>query len=152
MPIEWKLKEFDDLTPRELYAILQLRIEVFVVEQNCPFQDADDKDQASFHLLGEEGGRLVAYTRLVPRGVAYPDYPSIGRVVTSPSVRRSGAGRELMARSIDECYRLFGRQPIKIGAQCYLDRFYRSFGFEPIGEVYLEDGIEHIHMIKQVSS
>ncbi|HEY0066649.1 MAG TPA: GNAT family N-acetyltransferase [Flavisolibacter sp.] len=148
MQIQWILKRFDELTPYQLYAILQLRNEVFVVEQNCVFQDADDKDQPSWHLMGFDENRLVAYTRLVPPGVAYEE-PSIGRVVTSPSVRRFGAGRQLMQHSIDAVYKLFGDEPIKIGAQLYLKKFYESFGFEQAGEQYIEDNIPHIYMLKQ---
>ena len=147
MQIQWHLKKFELLTPYQLYSILQLRNEVFVVEQNCVFQDADDKDQNSYHLMGFDNDRLVAYTRLVPPGEIYPE-ASVGRVVTSPKVRKSGAGRELMKQSIDEVYNLFGIRPIKIGAQLYLKKFYESLGFQQIGEVYLEEGIEHIYMIK----
>jgi ElaA protein len=147
MQIHWILKKFEDLTPYELYAILQLRNEVFVVEQNCVFQDADDKDQDSCHLMGFADNKLAAYTRLLPPGIGYTE-ASIGRVVTSPSVRRSGAGRELMKKSIDTCRDLFGNGPIKIGAQRYLRSFYESFGFRQISDVYLEDGIEHIYMRK----
>jgi ElaA protein len=148
MQLQWILKRFDELTPYQLYAILQLRNEVFVVEQNCVFQDADDKDQASWHLMGFDENKLVAYTRLVPPGIAYEE-PSIGRVVTSPSVRRFGAGRLLMQHSIDAVYNLFGHAPIKIGAQLYLKKFYESFGFEQVGEQYIEDNIPHIYMLKQ---
>ena len=148
MNIQWKLKAFDDLTPHELYAILQLRNEVFVVEQNCVFQDADDKDQASFHLSGYDQNKLVAYTRLVPAGIAY-DEPSIGRVITSPAARGTGAGKVLMQVSIEKTYELFGIEPIKIGAQLYLKKFYEGFGFQQISEPYLEDGIPHIYMLKQ---
>jgi ElaA protein len=142
------LKKFDDLSPRQVYAILQLRNEVFVVEQNCVFQDADDKDQNSYHLMGFDNNKLVAYTRLVPAGEIY-ELPSIGRVVTSPSARGTGAGRELMRESIAAVENLFGIQPIKIGAQLYLRKFYESFGFQQASDVYLEDGIEHIYMIRQ---
>ncbi|GAA4733217.1 GNAT family N-acetyltransferase [Flavisolibacter ginsenosidimutans] len=145
MQIHWILKKFEELTPHQLYAALQLRNEVFVVEQNCVFQDADDKDQASYHLLGCINDKLIAYTRLVPPGVIY-DEPSIGRVVTSPSVRGSGAGKMLMQESINKVYDLFGGKPIKIGAQLYLKKFYEGFGFSQISEAYLEDGIPHIYM------
>jgi ElaA protein len=148
MQIQWLLKKFDELKPDQLYAILQLRNEVFVVEQNCVFQDADDKDQDSYHLMGFHNNKLVAYTRLVPAGVFY-EQASIGRVVTSPSVRRSGAGKLLMQQSIDTLYQLFGKVPIKIGAQYYLRKFYESFGFVQISDIYLEDGIEHIYMLKE---
>lgn len=150
MQLHWLLKRFDELTPYQLYAILQLRNEVFVVEQNCVFQDADDKDQNSYHLMGFLDNKLVAYTRLVPAGVSY-EQASIGRVVTSPSVRRSGAGKLLMQQSINSLYSLFGKVPIKIGAQLYLQHFYESFGFERISDIYLEDGIEHIYMLKAAS-
>lgn len=148
MQINWLLIKFEELTPYQLYAVLQLRNEVFVVEQNCVFQDADDKDQQSYHLMGFDGATLVAYTRLVPAGVSYTE-ASIGRVVTAPSVRRLGAGRQLMQQSIEALYNLFGHVPIKIGAQLYLKSFYESFGFMQISEIYLEDGIKHIHMLKK---
>ena len=149
--IEWRLKKFDDLAPIELYAILRLRNEVFVVEQNCVFQDADDKDQGSYHYMGFIGNDLAAYTRLVPPGYIYNE-ASIGRVVSSPAYRRTGIGKELMMNSIDECYRLFGKGPIKIGAQLYLKKFYASFGFRQVSDIYLEDGIEHIYMLLETSA
>lgn len=133
--------------PRQLYAILQLRNAVFVVEQACVFQDADDKDQGSYHLMGFDGDTLVAYTRLLPPGLGY-EQMSIGRVVTAPTARRFGAGKELMKRSIETLYALFGNGSIKIGAQLYLKRFYESFGFYQVGASYLEDGIAHIYMCK----
>jgi ElaA protein len=142
------LKKFEELTPYELYAILQLRNAVFVVEQACVFQDADDKDQGSYHFMGFADGFLVAYTRLLPPGLGY-EYASIGRVVTAPAVRRYGIGKKLMQQSIEAVYKLFGTGPIKIGAQLYLKKFYESFGFMQIGEPYLEDGIKHIYMLKQ---
>lgn len=144
--LRWDLKKFEELNVNELYAILRLRSEVFVVEQNCVFLDMDDKDQLSYHLLGWNDALLMAYTRLVPPGVAY-NLPSIGRVVTSPAARGNGLGKLLMKKSIDETIRLFGHTSIKIGAQVYLKKFYASLGFEPAGDVYLEDGIEHITMI-----
>src|SRR3712207_3300183 len=113
MQIEWRLKKFENLTPYELYAILQLRIEAFVVEQHCVFQDADDKDQESNHLMGWNENKLVAYIRLVPTGHIY-EQASIGRVVTSTTVRRYGAGKQLMQESINAVYQLFGNGPIKI--------------------------------------
>jgi ElaA protein len=148
MQMEWHLKHFKELSADELYNVLQLRNEVFVVEQDCVFQDADDKDRNCYHLMGISNNKLVAYTRLVPPGLIYNE-ASIGRVVTSPSARGSGAGKELMEKSIHHLYILFGHQPIKIGAQLYLKKFYESFGFVQSGEVYLEDGIRHIHMLKK---
>jgi ElaA protein len=149
MKTSWILKPFAELTPHELYAIIRLRNAVFVVEQNCVFQDADDKDQDSWHLMGWQGELLAAYSRLVPPGLAYPE-PSIGRVVSDPSVRGTGAGRLLMEESIRECLQLFGEGPIRIGAQRYLEAFYTSLGFRTEGEPYLEDGIPHIYMVRQV--
>ncbi len=147
MDIQWSLKKFEALTALEVYAILQLRNEVFVVEQNCVFQDADDKDQDSYHLMGFNQNKLMAYTRIVPPGVMY-EQASIGRVVTSPSVRRHGAGKILMQQSIQSVYELYDKVSIKIGAQLYLKAFYEAFGFEQISDIYLEDGIEHIFMLK----
>ncbi len=147
MQIQWICKYFNDLLVTELYAIIRLRNEVFVVEQNCVFQDADNKDQQCFHVMGFINNELVAYTRLLDKGIAY-NYASIGRVVTNPNYRNKGAGKLLMQQSIEQCYTLFGKQPIKIGAQLYLKKFYESFGFEQSSNVYDEDGIDHIEMIK----
>jgi ElaA protein len=150
MNITWYHKHFTELNTTELYQILQLRNEVFIVEQNCPFQDLDDKDFKSFHLIGfdEDSRKILAYTRIVPAGVSYEE-ASIGRVVTSPQARGGGIGRELMLKSIKLLEELFSNVPIKIGAQYYLKKFYESLGFQQVGEIYLEDGIEHILMIKQ---
>lgn len=148
MELNWQIKKFDELTPHDLYAIMWLRNEVFVVEQNCVFQDADYKDQQSWHLTGWDNKRkLMAYCRLLPPGISYTE-PSIGRVVTNPAVRKEGAGKELMFTAIQHCNQLFGEQAIKIGAQLYLHQFYSSLGFDQTSEVYLEDGIEHIEMIR----
>ena len=142
----WTDKKFNDLEPRELYAILQLRSEVFVVEQNCVFQDMDNKDQVSHHLMGWQGDKLVAYSRIVPAGISYVEF-SIGRIVSSPAVRGQGIGRVLVNKSIQLAYSLHGKGVIRIGAQYYLRGFYESFGFCKAGEIYLEDGIEHIEML-----
>jgi ElaA protein len=147
--MHWICKKFDELNPHELYAILQLRNIVFAVEQTCIYPDMDDKDQFSFHLMGWENEKLCAYTRLVPKGISYADYQSIGRVVTAPFARGKGAGRELMLQSIARSIELFGNNPIKIGAQLYLKKFYESLGFDQTSDTYLEDGIEHIEMILQ---
>src|SRR5512138_1543819 len=100
--INWEIKKFQELTLEQLYAILKLRSEVFVVEQNCVYHDPDGKDQYAWHLMGTEDGELIAYTRIFPASITY-DEPSIGRVVTSPSKRKGGLGRELMERSIEQC-------------------------------------------------
>ena len=146
MNIEWRCKTFNDLSPLEMYKILQLRSEVFVVEQNCVFLDMDNKDEGSLHFAGYINDDIAAYTRLLPPGYIYEDM-SIGRVVTSPKYRSKGLGKELMQRSINECYLHFGKGPVKIGAQYYLLKFYTSLGFKVAGDIYLEDGIEHVYMI-----
>jgi len=149
--LQWTCKKFEALTPYELYACLRLRSEVFVVEQTCVFLDMDNHDQQCHHLMGMQGNQLVAYTRLVPPGIIYTE-ASIGRVVSSPLVRGSGAGRQLMQGSIEKVYELFGKGVIKIGAQLYLKKFYESFGFVQTGDMYLEDGIEHIYMLKAATA
>ncbi len=148
MQLKWVLKNFDELTTIELYSILQLRNEVFVVEQNCPYQDADNKDQQSYHFCGWDGTILVAYTRIIPPGIAFTE-SSIGRVVSSPQFRKTGAGRLLMQKSIDTIFTQFNWPVIKIGAQVYLEQFYKSLGFvETIPQKhYLEDGIPHMEML-----
>jgi ElaA protein len=142
----WICKAFDELTAAELYAILRLRSEVFVVEQNCVFLDMDDKDQYCHHLIGRRGDVLAGYSRIVPAGISYVE-SSIGRIVTSPVLRGHGIGRELIPQSVHTLYTLYGKQPIRIGAQYYLLTFYESFGFVQKGEIYLEDGIEHVQML-----
>ena len=151
MNITWYHKHFKELNTTELYQILQLRNEVFIVEQNCPFQDLDDKDFKCYHLIGfdTDSQKVLAYTRIVPAGVSYED-ASIGRVVTSPLARKEGIGKELMKKSIELLEELYGGVSIKIGAQLYLKKFYESFGFRQVEKVYLEDGIEHILMIKKL--
>ncbi|NLR61731.1 GNAT family N-acetyltransferase [Chitinophaga polysaccharea] len=148
--MNWKIKSFEELSTTELYAILRLRSEVFVVEQNCAYQDLDNTDQLALHLMGtDDTGRLLAYTRLFQPGIKYQE-ASIGRVITSPLARGTGAGRELMERSIAAVQQQFGVVPIKIGAQQYLQRFYTSLGFEQTSDTYLEDGIPHIEMVRSV--
>lgn len=149
MNITWYHKHFKYLSTTELYQILQLRNEVFIVEQNCPFQDLDDKDFKCHHLLGfdTDSQKVMAYTRIVPAGVSFEE-ASIGRVVTSPLARGGGIGKQLMKKSIALLEELYGGVSIRIGAQLYLKRYYESFGFQQVEEVYLEDGIEHIIMIR----
>lgn len=142
----WQLKSFDELTNQELYKILQLRTAVFVVEQHCIFQDMDDKDEVSEHLYASYNMNIVACSRIVPPGISYQEL-SIGRIVSAPEHRGLGIGKELLKRSIEAAYLTYGKQPIKIGAQFYLKQFYELFGFIQQSEIYLEDGIEHIHMI-----
>lgn len=138
---------FEELSLQQLYEILALRQAVFVVEQHCPYLDTDGNDQQAYHLLGtNEEGALLTYVRLLPRGISYPDYASIGRVVTAPSARGQGYGRPLMQKAIAELRRLFPDQGCKLSAQSHLVEYYQSIGFEPQGEGYLEDGIPHIAM------
>lgn len=144
--LNWTYKSFDELSPLELYRILQLRSRVFVVEQDCVYLDTDDKDQRSFHYCGWDGDVLVAYVRILPPGLAYENRSSIGRVVSNPDYRGTGAGRLLMKQAIEKTFAAFPGYDIKIGAQLYLFEFYRSLGFEKSGPEYLEDGIPHIEM------
>ena len=148
MSIHFQIKVFDSLSLQELYQIMVLRQEVFVVEQDCPYLDADGKDEVSLHVVGYHDNRLVAYSRIVPKGISYEKYASIGRVVTHPSVRGKGVGKLLMKQSIQACQKAFGNHiKIKISAQSHLTGFYDEFGFKTVGEGYLEDGIPHIGMI-----
>ncbi|MBS7254071.1 GNAT family N-acetyltransferase [Flavobacterium branchiicola] len=147
MTFSHTIKSFDELTNHELYNMLRLRTEVFVVEQNCPYQDLDNKDQKSFHLLYYVDNQLSGVTRLVPSGLSY-DEISIGRVVIAPSHRGLGLGKKLMEASISGCEKKFGNAPIRISAQYHLSNFYQSLGFIEQGEVYDEDGIPHIEMLR----
>ena|ERR1700748_609908 len=149
--IHWTYKPFGALTPVELYQLLRLRSEVFVVEQNCVFLDMDNKDIYCDHLMGWEGENLLGYSRIVPAGISYEE-SSIGRIVSSPAARGRGVGRELLVKSIQTVYDLHGRRDIRIGAQFYLLNFYGSFGFVQTGEIYLEDGIEHVEMLLSIKS
>jgi ElaA protein len=146
--LRWVTKTFNELNANELYALLRLRSEVFVVEQNCIFLDMDNNDQKAYHTIGFIGEEVVATTRLFDKNIMYDGYQSIGRVVGSPKHRGLGIGKALMQYSIQECERLFGKGPIKIGAQLYLKKFYNEQGFEQSGDVYLEDEIDHIPMIR----
>lgn len=146
MQLNWVYKTFDELDTKELYAILQLRSEVFIVEQNCVYLDVDGKDLKSTHLMAWDGGNLAAYTRLVPAGVSFAE-ASIGRVITSPRYRGLGIGVTLMEKSISRTLEIYNTNRIRIGAQLYLKKFYESLGFIAEGEEFLEDGIPHIEMV-----
>jgi ElaA protein len=119
---------------------------VFVVEQNCPYLDEDNKDQASWHFMGWSEDQLVAYVRILPAGLSFKEL-SIGRVVNSPSVRKKGVGKQLMEKAIEKAWEIYGKQNIRIGAQLYLHNFYESLGFKRVSDIYLEDNIEHIEMV-----
>lgn len=146
MQLKWKLNYFKELSTEELYTILQLRNEVFVVEQNCIYQDADNKDSISFHLSGWDGGNLVAYCRILPPGVSYTE-ASIGRVVSSPEYRNKGYGKQLMNEAIIHTLAQFECNTIKISAQLYLQKFYEQLGFVKLSDSYMEDNIPHIEML-----
>ena len=147
MNIHWEIKKFDELNTKELYAIMQLRLAVFSVEQNCAYQDADGKDLKCVHLSGfDDTNDLIVYSRIVPAGISFNEV-SIGRVITSAKARGTGAGKELMKKSMEFIEKQYGKVPVRIGAQCYLIKFYSSFGFEISREEYLEDNIPHIEML-----
>jgi len=146
MQLTWTYKNFNELTVAELYDILHLRCEVFIVEQNCVYPDIDGKDKKCFHLMAWHGNELVAYTRLVPPGISFAE-ASIGRVITSPRYRGLGIGVTLIEKSIDHTLQTYHTNTIRIGAQLYLKKFYSDFGFEPCSETYIEDGIPHIDML-----
>jgi ElaA protein len=145
MQLTWTYKHFDELSVQELYAIVQLRNAVFVVEQNCVYQDADWKDLQCWHLAGWDGEKLVAYCRIVPAGLSF-NHPSIGRVISSPDYRKGGYGRALMQKAVEKTIQQFKDPLIIISAQLYLQKFYESIGFVKVSETYLEDDIPHIKM------
>lgn len=150
--LTWRCAPYRELTLDDLYALLQLRQRVFVVEQTCPFLDADGADDRAWHLLGwthDADGRplLGAYARLFAPGAMY-DEASIGRVVTHPDVRRGGMGRALMREALARVAELAPGAPVRIGAQRYLERFYESLGFRVAGPEYIEDGIPHVEMLR----
>jgi ElaA protein len=146
--MRWIWKPFEALTLQELYAALALRNEVFVVEQNCVFQDADGSDPSAHHLLGYQNDALAAYARCFDKGVMFNE-ASIGRVITQSAFRGTGLGHELMQQAIERVYLQWGTQPIRIGAQARLERFYHSHGFAVASQPYMEDGIPHIEMLKR---
>ena len=145
--IHWRFVPFSALTSLELYEMLQLRSEVFVVEQSCPFQDMDGADQKAMHLMGVKDGKLVAYARCFAAGEKFSE-SSIGRVVTHLSARGDGIGHVLIKEAIASLVRHWGPQPIRIGAQARLEKFYNQHGFVQNGEPYIEDGIPHIEMLR----
>jgi ElaA protein len=148
MEIHWKIKSFENLSVNELYDILRLRSEIFVVEQNCVYLDLDGKDKKGLHLLGEFEGKIVAYSRLFKPGISF-DNASIGRVVVDVNYRNRKWGHNLMREAIAGIQLHFGESKITIGAQLYLKKFYESHGFVQTSEMYLEDGIPHIEMKRE---
>lgn len=146
--MEVVIKTFNQLTTEELYQILRLRSEVFVVEQDCVYQDVDNKDQKALHIIGTKNGEIVAYTRIFKPG-DYFNNVSIGRVVVSQDQRKYGLGKRIMQASLAAIDQRFPNQPIEISAQSYLLKFYTELGFKVTGEEYLEDGIPHRRMLKE---
>lgn len=148
--MDWQLRTFEALSNHELYQLLKLRVDVFVVEQTCPYPELDDKDPITgvYHLLGYEQGQLVACARLLPAGISYPSV-SIGRVATHEKARGNGLGHQLLEQAIHQCQRLWPNSAIEIGAQEHLSAFYGRYGFVATSEVYLEDGIPHIDMKRE---
>lgn len=145
--MEWNIKYFNDLSPEELYNILKLRSEIFVVEQQCIYLDCDDKDKVSYQLFKKNHeGDIIASVRILPKGVSYNE-PSIGRVVVRKDYRRKGIASEMMKIAIDFIKNEFNENAIRISAQLYLLEFYKSVGFLPVSEPYLEDNIPHIEML-----
>ncbi|WP_372826728.1 GNAT family N-acetyltransferase [Polaromonas sp.] len=148
--LDWRALPFDALTARDLYAILQLRTEVFVIEQDCAFQDMDGADHAAVHLRGTANGELLAYARCFPPGVKFAE-ASIGRVITRQAARGRGIGHELVRQAMGCVFQRWGPQPLRIGAQARLDKFYQQHGFSKQGEPYIEDGQPHVEMLRPLS-
>lgn len=144
--MEWVLKKFQELSVDEFHDILELRISIFVVEQNCPYPELDGKDRKAWHFFGIKDGKIIANTRIFKPGDYYRE-ASFGRVVVDANYRGKKIGYQLVAKTLEQMEQLFGRVPVKIGAQRYLEDFYGSFGFKQVGEGYIEDGIPHIHML-----
>ncbi len=142
----WELKTYQDLTKAQLYSMIKERINIFVVEQNCPYPELDDLDQDSFHLFYEVEGEIRAYCRILPKGLKYKEV-SIGRVIVKEAYRRQGLASTLIEKAITFVKDELHDTAIKIQAQDHLRQFYGSFGFTPISETYLEDGIPHIDMV-----
>ena len=146
--MNWKFKKFDELTTNELYEILKLRAEVFVVEQDCPYQDLDDKDKWAYHLFLEDddGSTVIAVLRILPENIAYEDM-AIGRVIVKKSHRGQGLSKVMMQKAINFIIEDLGKKRIKLSGQAYLREFYEDLGFERVSDIYLEDGIDHYEFL-----
>lgn len=147
--MEVKFRQFSQLTNEELYSILQLRSEVFIVEQNCPYQDLDGKDQSAVHLFIEDNGEIVASLRILPENVAFEDM-AIGRLIVKKTHRGRGLSKLLMKKAIGYIIDDLGKSRIRLSGQAYLADFYISLGFEKVSECYLEDGIPHFEFFYEV--
>ena len=148
--INWKCSEFRELTLHDLYSLLQLRAAVFVIEQNCLYQDLDGNDQIAKHVMGTRDEKLLCYARILPPNAKYKT-PSIGRVLIHQTIRQDGYGKQLISKAIDYCHQYWPTEAITISAQQHLQRFYSEFAFVTESEPYLEDGIPHIQMRREFS-
>ena len=147
--MNWQIKAFNELTLDELYDILKLRIDVFVVEQTCYYPDLDDLDRHpdTLHVFGYQDDKIVGYLRILPKGTTYQEYNSIGRVIVSDALRGTGLGHNLIAHGVKACQEQFRENDIKISAQEHLAKFYQTHGFKQVTDMYLEDDIPHIGML-----
>ena len=146
--IIWKIKSFEEITTSELYEIIKARVDVFVVEQDCPYPDLDDYDQKALHLWAEQDQKVLAYCRIFNKGIKYPE-TSIGRVLTTEKGRGKNFGKQLIQYAVETIENRFRTSEIRISAQDYLLRFYSGFGFEDTGKKYLEDNIPHTEMFRK---
>lgn len=144
--MEFKIKQFSDLKKEELYKIIKTRIDIFVIEQNCPYQECDNKDQASWHLYYPVEDEIAAYLRIIPAGISYKE-PSIGRVLVKKEYRRDGLGLKMMKKAKSFIKNSLDENKIRISAQEYILNFYKDLGFKVISDRYLEDGIPHYEML-----
>lgn len=146
--MKWLCLKFSELSTIQLYQLLKLRVDVFVVEQNCAYPELDDKDHHSevYHLLGYQDNHLVACARLLAPGISYPQV-SLGRIATSQAHRKQGLGKQLLSTALQQCEVYWPQSDIQIGAQVYLIHFYQSFGFKRHSPDYLEDDIAHLDML-----
>ncbi|PUU89578.1 GNAT family N-acetyltransferase [Halanaerobium sp.] len=147
--MELKIKKFSELSNQELYKIIEARINVFVVEQNCPYKECDNKDQNSFHLFYQKEGEIAAYLRIIPAGISYPEI-SIGRVLVKDKYRRNGLANKLMQAALSYIKNNFKTEAVRISAQEYILDFYQQLGFEVVSERYLEDDIPHFEMLNKL--
>ncbi|HEX5793906.1 MAG TPA: GNAT family N-acetyltransferase [Rheinheimera sp.] len=151
--MQWQVLTFDELDTYTLYSMLQLRVDVFVVEQNCPYPELDDKDLhvQTRHIILKKNDKVIAYSRVLAPGVSFAGFPGVGRVCVSQTARRLGLGQVLVEKTLDVAAQLWPDTDIHISAQCYLQQFYQDLGFKPASEPYLEDDIPHLKMIKPVN-
>jgi ElaA protein len=147
LSLSWHLSSFDALTPQQIYAILAARNAVFVVEQTCPYQDMDGLDAGAMHLTAWHGTEVAAYLRIIDPGIKFAER-SIGRVLTTSAFRGTGLGRELLKRALEYVDQTFPKESVRLGAQAHLQSFYAFFGFEKASDLYMEDGIPHVEMLR----